>query len=129
MVRACLNLTQATGIFNVFHVSAFVPGSIYIEADNALQVRGLVDSLPDVFSNQQFEFVPQEDVVSLWHLGSVRLTVGTWARVTGNGRYRNNICSVIKVDDDQNAMVLLVPRTELSHRPKSKASKGKGKDV
>ena len=120
---------RATGECNVdvFHVSAFVPGSIYVAAANAVEVRKLVESLPDVFSNHQFEFIPQDDVTSLRRIRPFRLAAGSWVRVTGKGRYRNDICNVIESNEaDQMATVLLVPRTNSIDGQPSSKGKGKG---
>jgi len=124
---------QASGTskVNVFHVAAFVPGSIYIEGLDLGEARELVKRFSDVFLHLGLELVPQEDVASLRRLQSVRLVVGDWVRVTGKGRYSGDICNVIDVDQaDQKATVLIVPRIHLLDRlPRSKISKGKGKAI
>ena len=116
---------------NVFEASRLVPCSIYIQAANTVQVCDLVEPFSDVFFNHTFDFITSEDVRSLQRLESVRLAAGNWARVTGKGRYRKDICNVIGVDDVGNiATVLLVPRVDLlKRRRQSKDSKGKGRSV
>ena len=136
LVESCMTMLadlQASGKskVNVFHVAAFVPGSIYIEGLDLGEARELVKHFSDVFLHRGLELVPQEDVASLQHLQSVRLVIGDWMRVTGKGRYSGDICNVIDVNEaDQKATVLIVPCIHLLDRsPRSKISKGKGKAI
>jgi len=136
LVKSCLKVLadlKMTVIWQVhiFHIATFVPGSIYIEGVDQLEACEVVKQFSDIFLHHGLQFVPQEDVASLWHLQLIRLVVGDWVRVTGKGRYSGDICNVIDVDQaDQKAMVLIVPCIHLLDRsPRSKISKEKGKAI
>ena len=136
LVNACMKQLEnyrVTGAreVGVFHVSEYVPGSIYVEMNHRLEVRELVGSMSDVFWSRDFEFVPVEDVISLRRIRSVRLAVGTWARVTQKGLYHDDLCNIVGFEeDDQSASVLLIPRVNLLNgQPEPKASKRKGKAI
>jgi ribosomal protein L24 len=113
-------------ISNTFERSALIPRSIFLETRD---VTGAIEvlrrqTIGGGFSPQpNFQLVPLEDRLALMNLGlrNIDVYVGSWVRVAGKGKYRQDLAHVLHVDEvAKTANVLLVPRISLDKRGKRK---------
>ena len=132
LVRICFgkiegNPEKYARILAVFERSTVVLGSIYVEALSQTDVLDLVTSIYGVYSGRGLESVPMEDRPALLRLGRPAVTPGAWVRISGRGRYRNDLGNVVGVDPiAQTANVVVVPRGSLESMGKGKVRQGKG---
>jgi hypothetical protein len=102
-------------ISNVFERSAFIPRSIFLETRDvmaAIEVLRL-QGIGGISAQPNYQLVPPEDRSALMNLGlrNIDVYVGSWVRISGKGRYRQDLAHVLDVDEvAKTANVLLVPR-------------------
>ena len=88
-------------VMNTFKWSASIPGYIYIEANNLIDVTSA--------THHPIEFIPVERA-SLLNLSNVNADLGHWVHVQCKGWYRTDLAHVVKVNLKENmATVELVP--------------------
>jgi hypothetical protein len=103
-------LSHRPQILAAFEVSNFVPGSVYIEARDIVDVSTAICGLNGVPRTPHVDFVPLEDRPALLNCHTIS-KVGKWVRVKGPGKHSRNLVFVTTVDRAENkAIVLLVPR-------------------
>ena len=97
-------------ILAAFEVSNFVPGSVYIEARDIVDVSAAICGFKGVPRTPRVDFIPLEDRPALLNCHTIS-KVGKWVRVKGPGKHHRNLAFVTAVDGAGNeAIVLLVPR-------------------
>jgi ribosomal protein L24 len=107
-----------------FERSAFLPGSIYVEARSLADIVSAISGMAGVNTSQPIEYIPDVERSSLFSLGSINIELGHWARVCDKGKYRDDLVHVLTVDQrEQEASVLLVPRISLDGEERVKGKR------